>query len=82
MSETKTDNVQEQAPEFRNVLHGLFEQIRSQANTHNRRENRKSSDDEKQSSDSEDISYKWKILLELSESHKMLCGIFSEMSEN
>lgn len=80
-NEVKNNN--EQVPDFGNVLRNLFEQVKTQTESHRRRvrihEDRKSSSDEDHESDDEENSecvskeQKWEVLLNLAESHKLLC---------
>lgn len=92
MTENKTENM----PDFPNVLRNLFEQVRTQAESHRRRvriqeekseskEERKESENSESSEDSDDHDghhHKWDIMLDLADSHRMLCRAFVELLNN
>jgi len=81
-------------PNLTNLVRNLFEQVHSQTETNQRRvrfpENRTKSDEKKQESEEsdsdesdnvnkQDETYKWEVLMDLLESHKLLCKAFSNI---
>lgn len=92
MSDTNENKTENNIPDFPNVLRNLFEQVRNQAESQRRRvrineeksqsEERKNSDDTDETEDHDGESHKWDILLDLADSHKMLCRAFVELLDS